>query len=115
MNFIVKTRGKKENSPKIGLNLDWKFEYIRQNISLGVIRDAVKLNDEDLSLVIASMICEITSGIKYIPKKKAKVELVKRLIKKGVCKDKVMQMTGVSKSTYFNIKKKEQENGKERD
>ncbi|OPA77380.1 hypothetical protein BFG04_04410 [Campylobacter pinnipediorum subsp. pinnipediorum] len=87
--------------------MDWKFEYIQHKIDANAIREIAKLGDDELKLLLASLICEITSGIKYIPNKKAKVELAKMLIRKNTDKEKVFSLTGISKATYFKLKKGE--------
>lgn len=83
------------------------FEYIEGQIDVTVVRELAKLDDDALKFVMASWICSITSGLKCseIPKKAPKIELAKRLMKKGRVKRDVIRITEISKAHYYNLKK----------
>lgn len=88
------------------------FEYIEEQIDTQVLRELTQLDDEALKFTMASWICSITGGMKCseIPTKAPKVELARRLIKKGRDKKSVIAITGISERNYYYLKK-EIENG----
>ena len=83
------------------------FEYIEGQIDTTVIRELSQLEDDALKFVMASWICNITGGMKCseIPTKAPKIELARRMIKKGRDIKQVLELTGISKRNYFYLKK----------
>ena len=90
--------------------MEWKFEYICENISPALVRKIADLDDESLKITLAGLICKLVGGLKSVPSKKFKTRLAKRLIEQGMGRIKTCELTGVAKSTYFKLKK-EQTNG----
>ena len=88
------------------------FEYIENQIDTTVIRELSLLEDDALKFVMASWICNITSGMKCseIPTKAPKIELARRMIKKGRKRSEVLNIANISERHYYRLKK-ELENG----
>ena len=83
------------------------FEYIEDQIDTTVIRELSQLEDDALKFVMASWICNITGGMKCseIPTKAPKIELARRMIKKGRKRNEVLERTNISERHYFRLKK----------
>ena len=81
------------------------FEYIENSINPDLIRALAQLDDDTIKLCIATLICKIAGGMGELPTKAPRTEFAKRLIKQGKPKTEVIELTGVSKSLYFMIKK----------
>ncbi|MDL0090083.1 resolvase [Campylobacter gastrosuis] len=94
--------------------MQWQFDYIKANIEPKLIRAIATLDDESLKLTMAGVICKLTSGLKRLPNKRYKSDLAHKLILKGVNKKRVIELTKISESTYFNILKRIK-NGKSND
>lgn len=90
--------------------MDWKFEYILQNINPDFIREVSRLDDNALKLTIAGFICKVVGGLKYVPQKGYQKPLAKELIKIGTNKERVLALTGIKKSTYYKLKGDKDEN-----
>nr|DAN78194.1 MAG TPA: Flagellar transcriptional activator (FlhC) [Caudoviricetes sp.] len=93
--------------------MQWQFEYLLGNIDPALIRDVAKLDDESLTLTMAGVICQLVGGLKSFPSKKYRSSLAREMIARGMRAKKVLELTGVSERTYFNLKK-EMKNGKEK-
>lgn len=93
--------------------MQWQFEYLLGNIDPELIRDVAKLDDESLALTMAGVICQLVGGLKSFPSKKYRSSLAREMIARGMRAKKVLELTGVSERTYFNLKK-EMKNGKEK-
>lgn len=90
--------------------MNWKFEYILENINPDFIREVSRLDDNALKLTIAGFICKVAGGLKYVPQKAYQKTLAKELIKIGMSREKVLDITGVKKTTYYRLKDSKDEN-----
>lgn len=51
------------------------------------------------------MICDLASGMKQMPTKIHKIRLAAELVRDGAKFKRVRELTGVSKSTYYKMKR----------
>ena len=92
------------------LKTSFWFEYIENSIDPELIRALSQLDDSTLKLSIAALICSISGGLKEIPTKAPQIEFAKRMIRQNVDKKKIIELTGISRASYYNLAKR-QNNG----
>lgn len=90
--------------------MEWKFDYIAENIKPEIIRSIAKLDDLSIKLTMAGLICKLAGNMK-LPTKTYHIRIAQQMIKDGRSCDHVCMFAGVSKSTYFKLKR-ELKNGK---
>lgn len=87
------------------------FEYIENSIDPDLVRALSQLDDETIRLSFAALICSITGGLKHeIPTKTPRIEFAKRMIQQNIDKKKIIELTGISRASYYNLAKR-QHNG----
>ena len=82
-----------------------KTDYIFEKISPTLVRNLARLDDRALRLGIFVMICDLASGMKQMPTKIHKIRLAAELVRDGAKFKRVRELTGVSKSTYYKMKR----------
>ena len=87
------------------LKYELGFAYLASKINPNIIRGLASLNNEALCLAMASYIHELLGGVKYISTKKPRLAIAKELIKQGLKANRVCFLSGISKRSYFRIKK----------
>ena len=87
------------------------FEYIENSIDPDLIRALSQLDDDTIKLSIAALICAIAGGLKEIPTKAPKTEFAKRMIQQNIDKKRVIELTGISRASYYILLKEGQNNG----
>lgn len=85
------------------------MDYIYDKIDVSLVRELAKLDDEALKLGIYVIICELTQGFKRVPAKRHKIKLAMCLIEKNVDFRRIKELTGISKTTYYKLKKEKNE------
>ena len=81
------------------------FEYLEAQVNPNFIRKVAELpSDDDIRLVMASMVCSIVSGVR-IPAKAYKTEYAKRLIIKGKSVREVANMAKITERQVYRLKR----------
>lgn len=80
------------------------FDILKDCLDLELIRDLARLNDEAFRLNLACYLCDLMGGLTPLPTKKHKVILAKELLKKGIEKNRVIELTSISQSTLKRLK-----------
>lgn len=93
--------GNSQKRVDLGLQID----YIYERIDPTLVRQLATLNDETIKMTFAALICELAGGLKIIPARQHKIKIAKALIAQGVCINRVRKLTGISKTTFYRIRK----------
>lgn len=80
------------------------FDILKDCLDLELIRDLAKLNDDAFRLNLACYLCELVGGLAPLPTKSHKIILAKELLKNGLDKKRILELTKISNSTFKRLK-----------
>lgn len=99
---MTTTHGEKSH---FDVDLRHKNDYIFDRIDPVLVRSFARLDDEALRLAVYLYFCELARGNSRIPRKKARVRMAEILIKQGKNIKRTAELTGISKATYYRLKR----------
>ena len=97
---MTTTRGEKSQN---AVDLGREYDYIFDRIDPALVRSFARLADEALRLTIYAYFCDLAQGSARIPRRKAKIKMAEILIKQGKSFKKVVELTGIGRSTFYRL------------
>lgn len=97
--------GNSQNRVDLGQQID----YIYERIDPMLVRQLATLNDEAIKITVSALICELVGGLKMVPTKQHKIKIAEALVAQGVCINRVRELTGIGKTTFYRIRNKNEQ------